>query len=88
MLHCILKDATVVAAGFGTLQALQKQLPKPLQSLPVTPVPAVGTACGKNNCMLFVPCHRVLKANGSIGDYRYGARVKKFLLTTEGAIYK
>ena len=45
---------------------------------------AVGTFM-KNNYDISVPCHRVVKADGSIGDYnRGGTEKKKTLLIQEG----
>ena len=47
---------------------------------------AVGTACGSNPLMLFVPCHRVLAARGAIGGYGFcGVEIKKKLLRIEGS---
>ena len=48
-------------------------------------VRAVGTACGQNRLILLVPCHRVLKSDGSIGNYLYGPRLKAALLSREQA---
>jgi methylated-DNA-[protein]-cysteine S-methyltransferase len=45
---------------------------------------AVGTACSSNLVALFVPCHRVVAANG-IGGYGYGLDVKRALLAHEDA---
>jgi len=45
---------------------------------------AVGAACGANPLPLFVPCHRVLAANGKIGGFSGGLAVKKLLLRHEG----
>lgn len=45
---------------------------------------AVGTACSANLVAPFVPCHRVVSANG-IGGYGYGLAVKRALLEHEGA---
>lgn len=44
---------------------------------------AVGQACGRNPLPLFVPCHRVVGANGKLGGYAFGPVVKKFLLDLE-----
>lgn len=44
---------------------------------------AAGTACGKNRLIMFVPCHRVLRKDGSIGSYAYGSPIKEFLLQLE-----
>ena len=45
---------------------------------------AVGSALNKNPHPIKVPCHRVIKSNGSIGGYTLGARKKKELLEREG----
>jgi methylated-DNA-[protein]-cysteine S-methyltransferase len=47
---------------------------------------AAGTICGLNKLVLLVPCHRVLKSDGSIGSYLYGPTIKESLLRREGAI--
>lgn len=44
---------------------------------------AVGQACGRNPVPLFIPCHRVVGANGKLGGYAFGPAVKKFLLELE-----
>lgn len=46
---------------------------------------AVGLANNKNPIPLFIPCHRVIAANGTIGGYRGGTKVKKYLLDLEKA---
>ena len=47
-------------------------------------VRAVGSACGKNNIVLIVPCHRVIKSDGNIGKYSGGLHIKEYLLKHEG----
>lgn len=47
---------------------------------------AVGTACSSNLVAPFVPCHRVVAANG-MGGYGYGLAVKRALLKHEGVIF-
>lgn len=47
---------------------------------------AVGTACGKNLIAPIIPCHRVVKSDGAIGQYGYGVEVKEFLLRHENAL--
>lgn len=49
-------------------------------------VRAVGTALAKNPLPLVVPCHRVVRSDGSIGNYAFGADMKRALLVREGAI--
>ena len=47
---------------------------------------AAGTALGSNPIPLVVPCHRVLRAGGVLGDYGGGPEMKEFLLRLEGAV--
>lgn len=49
-------------------------------------VRAAGTACGANLIAPVIPCHRILKSNGEIGNYGYGVRLKELLLKHEGAL--
>jgi AraC family transcriptional regulator of adaptative response/methylated-DNA-[protein]-cysteine methyltransferase len=46
---------------------------------------AVGTAAGHNPVGYLIPCHRVLRANGEIGGYHWGATRKKAILAREAA---
>jgi methylated-DNA-[protein]-cysteine S-methyltransferase len=48
-------------------------------------VRAVGTACGSNPLPVVVPCHRVVRSDGSFGGYLGGAEAKQLLLTLEAA---
>jgi methylated-DNA-[protein]-cysteine S-methyltransferase len=48
-------------------------------------VRAAGTACATNPLPLVVPCHRVVRSDGSPGGYIGGAEVKQVLLTMESA---
>lgn len=45
---------------------------------------AAGFACARNQVVLIVPCHRVIRADGTLGDYYYGLDVKRWLLRHEG----
>jgi O-6-methylguanine DNA methyltransferase len=49
-------------------------------------VRAVGTAMAVNAVAPFVPCHRVVKTGGEIGNYAYGSDMKVELLLREGLI--
>lgn len=48
-------------------------------------VRAVGTACATNPLPVVVPCHRVLRADGSLGGYIGGTQAKTTLLQLEAA---
>jgi methylated-DNA-[protein]-cysteine S-methyltransferase len=47
---------------------------------------AVGTAMATNPVPIVVPCHRVLRSGGSIGNYGGGVEMKRQLLTHEGSL--
>ncbi|ONK09885.1 methylated-DNA--[protein]-cysteine S-methyltransferase [Streptomyces sp. MP131-18] len=48
-------------------------------------VRAVGTACATNPLPLVIPCHRVVRSDGSAGGYAGGAAAKHHLLALEAA---
>jgi methylated-DNA-[protein]-cysteine S-methyltransferase len=48
-------------------------------------VRAVGTACARNPLPVVVPCHRVVRSDGSFGGYVGGEDAKRTLLTLEAA---
>jgi O-6-methylguanine DNA methyltransferase len=47
-------------------------------------VRAVGTALAKNPIPVLIPCHRVVRSDGSLGNYAYGPDRKAELLRVEG----
>jgi methylated-DNA-[protein]-cysteine S-methyltransferase len=47
-------------------------------------VRAVGSALNKNPVPVLIPCHRVSKSDGHLGEYAYGAAMKRKLLAQEG----
>jgi methylated-DNA-[protein]-cysteine S-methyltransferase len=49
-------------------------------------VRAAGSACAKNAIALVVPCHRIVKTGGALGNYAYGLGKKEWLLRHENAL--
>ncbi len=48
-------------------------------------VRAVGTACATNPLPILLPCHRVVRSDGTVGGYVGGSEAKRALLTLEAA---
>ena len=44
----------------------------------------VAQACASNPVAVLIPCHRVVKADGSLDGYRWGVKRKAALLDREG----
>ena len=63
-----------------TYSQVAKAIGKPLATR------AVANAIGKNPYAPNIPCHRVIRSNGSLGGYsgKGGVKIKKFLLKKEG----
>jgi AraC family transcriptional regulator of adaptative response/methylated-DNA-[protein]-cysteine methyltransferase len=49
-----------------------------------TAVRAVASCMASNPIAFLIPCHRVIRNSGHIGEYRWGARIKAQLLEREG----
>lgn len=47
---------------------------------------AVGNALGANPVPIVIPCHRVVRGDGSLGGYAFGQQMKRMLLQAEGAL--
>ncbi|WP_345751307.1 methylated-DNA--[protein]-cysteine S-methyltransferase [Microbacterium rhizophilus] len=47
-------------------------------------VRAAASICARNAPALFVPCHRVLRGDGTLGGFAWGLDVKRALLAREG----
>lgn len=46
---------------------------------------AAGMACKQNRLTLLIPCHRILKSDGTSGNYFYGTHIKNSLLKHENS---
>jgi AraC family transcriptional regulator, regulatory protein of adaptative response / methylated-DNA-[protein]-cysteine methyltransferase len=69
-----------IPAGFvQSYQDVAKTIQKPSASR------AVGTAVGQNSVAYLIPCHRVIRETGVLGDYRWGSSRKKAMLGWEEA---
>jgi AraC family transcriptional regulator of adaptative response/methylated-DNA-[protein]-cysteine methyltransferase len=51
-------------------------------------VRAAGSANGANNVAVLIPCHRVIRSDGTLGGYAYGLDIKQELLKREGGAGK
>ena len=49
---------------------------------------AVGNAMAKNPNLIFIPCHRIVKSDGSIGKYALGVNKKISFLKHEGVLVR
>ena len=48
-----------------------------------SPAQLVADACSENPVAVIVPCHRVIRSDGSFGGYRWGVRRKREMLARE-----
>lgn len=49
---------------------------------------AVGNAVGANPLAIVIPCHRVIRSDGSLGGFGGGLNLKRYLLSIEGVLPK
>lgn len=49
---------------------------------------AVGSALGRNRAPVLVPCHRVVRSDGTIGNFAFGSPAKRALLESEGVVLR
>jgi AraC family transcriptional regulator of adaptative response/methylated-DNA-[protein]-cysteine methyltransferase len=69
----------IPAGETRTYGTIMRYLPMPATAL------EVGAACAANRIAVAVPCHRVVKSDGSISGYRWGVQRKRRLLKIERA---
>jgi methylated-DNA-[protein]-cysteine S-methyltransferase len=48
-----------------------------------TAIRAAASACARNAAALFVPCHRIMRTDGTLGGFRWGIEIKRRLLAYE-----
>ena len=68
---------TIEAGAVRSYAEVAAQIGRP------TSARAVGSACAMNPVALLVPCHRVLRSDGTLGGYRWGTETKAALLAVE-----
>jgi AraC family transcriptional regulator, regulatory protein of adaptative response / methylated-DNA-[protein]-cysteine methyltransferase len=71
--------AAIPAGQTATYGQIAKILPTPATAQ------EVGAACAANVLAVAIPCHRVVKADGSVSGYRWGVERKKRLINREAA---
>jgi AraC family transcriptional regulator, regulatory protein of adaptative response / methylated-DNA-[protein]-cysteine methyltransferase len=65
--------------GISTYQDIASRISKPKA------LQAVGSAVGANHIAYLIPCHRVIRKDGVLGEYRWGSTRKKSLIGWEMA---
>ncbi|MCL1898958.1 MAG: MGMT family protein [Promicromonosporaceae bacterium] len=78
-----------IEQAWGALRRVEPGRPVTYRGLAVLAgrpgaVRAAASACSTNAAALFVPCHRVLRSDGTVGQFRYGPTIKESLLRREG----
>jgi AraC family transcriptional regulator of adaptative response/methylated-DNA-[protein]-cysteine methyltransferase len=66
--------------GMTTYQSVAEMIGRP------TATRAVGTAVGNNPIGYLIPCHRVIRASGELGGYRWGLERKTAILGWEASL--
>jgi AraC family transcriptional regulator of adaptative response/methylated-DNA-[protein]-cysteine methyltransferase len=84
-----LRGSPVEVAVWNALQAIPAGETRTYgaiaQSLPIAATAQeVGAACAANRIAVAIPCHRVVKSDGSISGYRWGVQRKRRLINMEG----
>ncbi|MEV7631537.1 methylated-DNA--[protein]-cysteine S-methyltransferase [Microbacterium sp. NPDC089318] len=82
------RGTALQAAGWEALRRIEPGRPLSYSEFAVQlgspqAVRAAASICARNAPALFVPCHRVLRADGSLGGFAWGLPVKQSLLARE-----
>lgn len=72
--------ATIPAGQTRSYQEIARQIGRP------NAVRAVGSACGANPISVLIPCHRVIRSDGSYQGYHWGIEMKTRLLNKEAGL--
>lgn len=78
----LLADFAIPRGRVSTYRRIAEHLDKPGAAR------AVGTALARNPFPLIIPCHRVIRSDGSLGGFRYGLHMKRRLLEMEGVTFQ
>ena len=78
-------------AGWSALRAIEPGEPLTYTSFAARlgnprAVRAAASICARNAPALFVPCHRVLRSDGTLGGFAWGLEVKASLLAREAGV--
>jgi methylated-DNA-[protein]-cysteine S-methyltransferase len=84
------QGTTMQAAGWGALRDIEPGHPLSYAEFATAlgqpnAVRAAASICARNAPALFVPCHRVLRSDGTLGGFAWGLDVKRQLLDREAA---
>lgn len=75
----ILKQIKKIPRGYvSTYKMVARACGKPKA------VRSVGRACAQNSYLISIPCHRVIRSSGEIGNYQKGRAAKVKILKSEG----
>ena len=77
---CVGRVRTIPCGAIITYAALARRLGQPNGAR------AVATACAANAIALGIPCHRVVRADGTLAGYRRGVERKRALLDKEATL--
>lgn len=82
-------DSAFVEAVRGAMRRIKPGRPVSYAELAAsggrpTAIRAAASVCARNQVPIVVPCHRVVRTGGAVGNYFYGAEMKAAMLELEG----